>query len=492
MRKFLKALSLLLCLCAILTAVCSCGLLKKGNGEDSVSDIGGNGGDIVDDNGYEKDSIDRTLGGREIIILMDTSSHSDIMPGEGSKDAVQNKAYIRSLELKKRLDCSFEVQLAPGEWKGMSDFVAVAEKAGINKVDVICAFSCVPSTLQQNGFLSNLKNLQYPELDKPWWPESVKRWEHDGALYYVANNSSNRVIRAQSVVFANTKMIEQNGLAPLEEKVLNYEWTVDLMLQYAKTVPIDDKIDDDSLFGLSVDDSSRMDQFYYGAGLKMMDRNEDGEIVLSALDESSKSKTTRLISKLGEIAATNGFYINNEGSRQGAAMMVENRTMFLAGYMNLAFSLDDASTYIPLPTPMFEPSEDPRYYTTPHNSYDTWCVPHTAVNKEDSALVIEAFASSDYREMAPYFYDKCLKMRYSESENGVKIFDLIRNSTNVDFGRITSRTMDIMEGPFRTCFFRGNKTEFSMLYESELTTAGKNWQTNLETIVTTFALWKDQ
>lgn len=492
MKKFLRTLSFLLCLLTLLAAFCSCGLLKKDGNDSDKTDVSETVGDVVDDNGYEKDSIDRTLDGREIIILMDTSSHSDIMPGEGSKDAVQNKAYLRSLELRKRLNCTFEVQLAPGEWKGMSDFVAAAEKAGINKVDVICAFSLVPSTLQQNGFLSNLKNLQYPELDKPWWPESVKQWEHDGALYYVANNSSNRVIRAQSVVFANTKMIEQNGLEPLDEKVLNYEWTVDLMLQYAKTVPIDDIIDEDSLFGLSVDDSSRMDQFYYGAGLTMMDRNEDGKIVLTVLEESAKSKTTRLISKLGEIASTNGFYINNEGSRQGAAMMVQNRTMFLAGYMNLVFSLDDASTYIPLPTPMFEPDEDPRYYTTPHNSYDTWCVPHTASNKEDSALVIEAIASSDYREMAPYFYDKSLKMRYSEGENGVKIFDLIRNSTNVDFGRITSRTMDIMEGPFRTCFFRGGKAEFSMLYESELTTAGTNWQTNLETIVTTFALWKDQ
>ncbi|MBQ8849062.1 MAG: hypothetical protein IJ011_01860 [Clostridia bacterium] len=496
-KKILQIICIALCLYTVITCLGACGMLNSDDKESESVTNGGNG-DVVDDddevetdeNGYVVDSIDRTLNGRKIIILMDTSSQSDIMPDEATsgKNVIQDKAYLRRLALETELGCTFEIQTAPGEYDNMNDFIVVAEKAGYNNVDIICSFSLVPSMLQQKGLLSNLKNLQYPELDKPWWPESVKQWEHDGALYYIANNSSNRVVRAQEVVFANVGMIRDLGLEALDQKVIDYQWTIDLMIQYAKYVNTDTSLpESERVYGLVSDQFGRMDQFYYGSGLSMMSRNADGEIVLNVFDESAKSKTTSLVSKLGDIASTPSFFIDNNNKLK---IMKANRTMFMAGYMNMIFELEDGSTYMPLPTPMYDTDQE-RYYTTPHNSYDVWSVPHTASNKEDSALVIEAIASSDYREMAPFFYEDKLKMRYSESALGVEIFDLIRTSTNIDFGRITASSMGIMEGAFRQCFYSGG-TVYNNVYESQLKEHETAYPTNLALILMTFSKYKNQ
>ena len=93
--------------------------------------------------------------------------------------------------------------------------------------------------------------------------------------------------------------------------------------------------------------------------------------------------------------------------------------------------------------------------------------------------------------MAPFFYEDKLKMRYSESAVGVEIFDLIRTSTNIDFGRITASSMGIMEGPFRQCFYSGG-TVFNNVYESQLKENETAYPTNLALILMTFSKYKNQ
>lgn len=496
-KRILRIVCLMLCLCSLLACFAACKKDEEEANDDTSVTTAGEAGDgfETDENGFVKDTINRTLGGKEVRILMDTSSLNDVMPQEFTSggNAIQDKAYTRNLNLAMRLECTFKTFTAPGEWANMTEYITVAEKAGDNDIDIICAFSLVPPLLQSRGLLSNLANLEYPQLEMPWWPESVRGWEHNGAIYYVSNTSSNRVIRAQEVVFANTAMINNDpDLEPLEQLVIDGKWTLDVMLDYAKTVTTDTTLpENERVYGLVADDYSRMDQFYYGAGMSMTQVNADGEIELTVFEQSAIDKTLKVIGKLGEIAGTPSFFIDNNNASK--LMEKQNAPMFMAGYMNLLLGLPDGSTYIPLPTPKYDAEEQTRYYTTPHNSYDVWCVPFTADNKEDSALVIEAIASSDYREMAPYFYEDKLKMRYSESAQGMQIFDIIRNATHVDFARVAAKDMGIMEGSFRLCFYKGGTSYDEGRYVTDLKPDTPGAKINaLNMILTTFKLYKNQ
>ncbi len=498
-KTALKLISLLLVLLTVFACLAAC----KRDGEEADGEEGGDGADgevttvetskwETDENGFVKDTINRTLGGKEMRVLIDTSNRDDILPENSTlgENAIMDKVYTRNLELELRMECTFKVSTAPGEWVNMAEFVEVAEKAGDNQIDLICAFSLVPPTLAKRGLLSNLNNLEYPQIEMPWWAKSVSDWQSGGALYFVAGNSSNRVIRAQECVLVNADMIAaDSSLTPVEELVLDNKWTVDKMVEYALTVNTDTSVPENEIvYGLVVDDHSRVDQFYYGAGLNMM-RNNNGTVELAVFDQSHVEKTGKLVDKLGKIASTTGFFVDVNNKKN---LMKSNQTMFMAAHMQALLNLDSTSAYFPVPAPMYD-EEQGEYYTTPHNSYDVWCVPMTASNKEDSAILLEAIASSDYRTLAPYFYEEKLKMRYSDSADGMQIFDIIRNATNVDFGRIQSEPMGVMESPFRGCFSTTEAALYQNNYATKMNDTLKiKYETYLLEILTAYTKYKDR
>ena len=503
-KNILRVVCIVLLLSAILPMAISC---KKNTNQD-INDNSQATDDVVDatddstadssfetdENGFIKDTINRKLEDTEITILMDESSIVDVMPEREQieNNTIAENSYKRKLSLEKDLGCKIKIIKAKGEWGGMNDYILAAEKAGYDSagVDILCSFSLVPSQLVSKGMLTNMNNLEYPQLEMPWWPKSIENWQHSGALYFVANNSSNRVIRAQEVIFANNQIVIDNGLEPLEQTVIKGEWTVELMTTYAKQVNTDLNAEK-PIYGLAVDDQGRMDQFLYGADIKMTELSNDGSVSLALVSPSNILKVESLIAKIGEIASTPGFYIDKNDS---AKLIQNRRAMFIAGYMNMLITTDskNESGYIPLPTPKYDEDQED-YITTPHNSYDMWSIPTFCINKEDAALVIEAIASTDYRTLAPVFYENMLKARYSVGAEGAAIFDIIRNATNLDFGRVTAASVDILETHFRTCFYRAGATTYINDYASKMNVEEQaRYKAKLDTLLFEFDLYKDQ
>jgi hypothetical protein len=100
----------------------------------------------------------------------------------------------------------------------------------------------------------------------------------------------------------------------------------------------------------------------------------------------------------------------------------------------------------------------------------------------DAATVMEAIASEDYRTVAPFYYDQYLKLRYSNNDIGVEIYDIIRNSVFIDFGRISAVNLGILETVFRNAVQSGtNKVASSLKAESRI------WDRKLNTILDAYA-----
>lgn len=465
-----KAIGLVCCLLALLccmTAFVSCGEAPgpvdptpdaSTTGDGSASD------DLYDENGYEKDTINRKLTGKTLHLLIDSSSEGDVWPSASTNgvNALYDMSFIRKQALLERLDCDVKVTVANGEYSGMTQYLQVAEQAGTYEFDLMCAFSLTPAVLAQRGLLVNVLNLQYPELEKPWWPEMLESWKHGDSLYFLANNSSFRVIYAMETVLANRQMIRDNELDSLEQIVIDGDWTLEVMQTYAAMV----SDVSNGTYGLVVDDHSRMDLFLYGAGNYMTAKDEDGITKLTMFDQASKEKVTGLISTLSNIFGTTGTVLANGGD---LSILKTNAAMFYGcGSLYTFVSQCDVDTaYMPLPAPKASTDQD-RYYVVPNNSYDTWCIPISAADPEDSGLFLEALASSDYREFAPYLFDAKLKLHYSSDVLGSKIFDIIRRSVYVDFGRVYAESLTVMESSFRDCFWSEGQFNIQDVYISRL------------------------
>ena len=238
-QKMKRCLLCLLTVLLLLPAFASC---KKT--QDDVPD-GTSGGETVatlepeepkwelDENGYVKDTIpEMNCRGKEIHVLCWDENVLNVLPKDvGSKNVVQEEVYLRRLNLETRLNIKFKVSTTPGNAQKRDSFLTQARKANDEQYDLICSFSLHPSVLAQEGLLYNLNNLTYPQLEMPWWPESITEWEQYGGLYFIASNSSVSAINSMEIMLANTSMITELGLKNPIDLVLEGNWTVENMIR---------------------------------------------------------------------------------------------------------------------------------------------------------------------------------------------------------------------------------------------------------------------
>ena len=136
----------------------------------------------VDENGYWLDDIpEQNHGGRTVTVLVYKQAQNYILPTEdNSGDLIHNTVYMRNVAVEERLGIKFESIGENAAWADQAGFIAKATLAGEN-YDLIASYSLWPQVLAVQGYLTNLKEQVYPNLEQPWWCESVKEWEQNGS-----------------------------------------------------------------------------------------------------------------------------------------------------------------------------------------------------------------------------------------------------------------------------------------------------------------------
>ena len=455
-RKIKRVIVLLLAVLMLTASVVACAKdpepVDTGTAEDSVSDVVDSNSETeiqweTDEQGFVKDTItsDMTYNGKEIKILGWKYQETNTLPpsGDYKNNIIAQALYNQRLEVEERLDVFFEIEYVPASWQE-SDQLLTKVRNG-QDYDLIQTYSLWPMTLACEGYLKDLNDLTYPALEMPWWPESTTEWEQYGSLFFVANNSSVLSFKSMMVMYANSDLITSRGVEDPVDVFLRGEWYIDTMLQYVKKFE-----SDPDYYGLNVGAPSWMDCLYYGSGFNSTKNNADGVAELAFADDTTVSRITSLLDKL--IAGFSGDEVYFDFDNDGTTAFKNKSTAFHIGPMSDIELLQDSETYAVLTTPKLDENQT-EYRVIQNNGYDTWCVPATADDPELSGVVIEAIASSEYRTIAPLYFEKYLKLRYSSDAKGVECFNLIRHSIMFDFGRICQYNFGVrVENLWRNCF----------------------------------------
>ena len=453
MKNLKRILCLLLCAIMLLGVLAGC---KKDEGADgdgeNVTTVSTDSGDEnLDENGYEKDDIteDMTYGGALMRIVSWAGNERYTLPEDGGTTQLDAEIYYSRLSVEERLDVTTEVTYLEGKGNdpGYSIMTAFINNvtAGVVKYDLIQGFCLYPTALARDGFLHNLNNLEFPHLDDPWYPEEIKEWEQHGGLYFVANNSSACAIRSMILMYANTEMITNvDGLTDPVDLVLSGDWTIDKMMEYSQAFESTAEVGDG--YGLVVDDFSRVDAFYYGAGFRSTVNDSNGVAKMALDDASYLGRVDDYLDKLVTFFNRADVYV----APDEITLMQDKKTAFMIARMGKLLGLSDNS-YAPLPMPKLD--KDSSYSTMLDMGVDVWCIPKTTEDAERSGVFIEAISSSEYRSVAPYLFETQLKARYAQGTKGEQVFDIIHNSVVYDFGRMAQSTFKTktVEGIWREC-----------------------------------------
>ena len=311
----------------------------------------------TDENGYVIDNIPTVdYKGKTLNVLWWKESADVAVPLDvtNTKDEVLKKTYYQMIELETRLNVNLNISRVNGSFQNKAAFLEAARKAGENSMDLICSFSLWPSILATENLLVDVKTLSYPNLDKPWWPASTEEWSQYGKLFFVSSNSSLTALRSMEVMFCTSTLFTDRQLEDPVELALAGNWTVDKMLELVEAFNNDlDENDPNHIYGLTIDDHSRADALYYGAGFLTTRNNSEGVAELAYTSASDKQLISDFIDKLIPIFRTTATGI----AKDKRDWMKEHKTALMVASLGNVTELNDTD-YAPMPSPKLNSSQE--------------------------------------------------------------------------------------------------------------------------------------
>ena len=411
--------------------------------------------------------------GSEVKVLSwEEQEHQTFPKEDSSSDPIKSKLFYHWKGIEERFGITFQTDYTESNWSENPKFLVDA-RSEANRYDLMQTQTLYPITLAMEGRLVNLMKLSYPDLEMPWWPESTSEWSQHGALFFIASNSSVMSIGNMAVVFVHAGLITQKGNTDPVQSVLRGLWTVDEMTKISKSFAgeAQNTAADERIYGLVVDHVSRVDSLYYSCGFSSV-KNVNGVGTLAFDEESELQAIDAAIESFEPLYAGLGNEVKQYQTVVDTAELYQSRAAMVLGYMEMIRKLEDTEAYTVVPTPMLNEAQyDTLGYRTVQADYaDVWCVPTTTSNRVLSGMLLEANASSEYRNVGPYFFEEYLKDRYTSGAQGRACFDLLRDSLVYDLGRVGHLTGIGTEHLWRRCFNNGFNNTFVTAYRSEAVT----------------------
>ncbi len=444
MKLYAKALCAILAICML--AALAVGCTAGGNTGDATKKPGqateqpaDQTQDNLDANGYLKDSLPEDLNFNQVVRVVVTDNQAlNVYQTELSDNVIANSIFNRCVTVEERLGIEFEWFPMDAKWNANRNnffqHIQSTSNSG-DAYDALCTYNLMPGALAAKGYCENLYGTRYLDLSAPWWPEDfVEQIVVHDSLYSLVENSSRGTLYNLHGVFFNNTLIEDYNLRSPYDMVAANEWTFANMMELIKDTWSDRNDngikDKDDFFGVMTGTEAKIETWFYGMGYKYSTKGASGEpemlmnsneYMVSWLDVFTKATATNDFLIWDQNGHTKAFFDNRAILYMSAIRLVDNG-------VSAGIEMD----YGVVPVPKKDESQE-KYITNVANSHDAWCVPLNVKNLEMSAAMIECMASESYRQVAPVYFDQCIKLRYAPDGRLAEMYDLIRSSIVFDF-----------------------------------------------------------
>ena len=363
---------------------------------------------------------------------------AETMIGVALNDAI----YTRNLMIEERYGIkieTFEEYGNSNSGKGLSyQRLSKAFMANETTYDAAMVSGYDVSTLAYTGYLYDMNEVPYIDVNQHWWDQKVNQDLTVGTrLYYTTGDISTADNDATCAILFSKDLVAQNNLENPYELVESGKWTLDKMLEMCSAVHADlngdGTYDANDRIGAIVWDDTMM-AWVNASGVKCCTMNENGELTLTLNDE----RTMEFFDKLPAFYADEIAYAYQRVSYDIATpinMFANNQALFFAQLLDLVSYLRDMETDFGL-LPQPKASEEQQEY---YNTIGSWhsvflCIPAVQENVERTGIIIESLAAESYNLVTPAYYEQTLVGKYVRDEESVATLDIILATRVYDLG----------------------------------------------------------
>ena len=478
-----RVISLLLAL-ILLLSLAACG----GSGEDTTapktdlnndSNLDQYGREYIDDSvpkDLRFDGKDVTFFTRNDGVYWDIEMDTDSTINDTVNDAI----FYRNDTVEKRLDIEINQISQAGTFGPHTQWLQTLRNSVLTKTgDYDCAaiYASQGSALATEGMYYNVKDIEYLDLKKPWWNQSLlKDLELFDTIYFLGGNIAiTQVSMAGMMVYNKTMLGEYFSGLNVYELVDTKQWTIDKLYELSSQVWVDENssgvIDGGDTVGYTeYTGEGWMDIWLAAFDINITEKDDEGYPYLAIYNE----RTIDAFEKLKRLNRSNPGALGFQVAR-GETDFKNGNVLFSATSLNGCESLREMTQpYGALPFPMYD-SEQEEYGTYPQNGCSLVVVLSTCEDTELIGATLELMAAESYRQVTPQYYEVCLKGKYSAAADDARMYDTIVESIKLDFGFIyASASIGTING-----LFRNLDRDFAQTYEANKV----RYETALETLV---------
>lgn len=410
---------------------------------------------------YEADDLPPTMELNETVVMLynDDYAFVEFFAEEDATDSVEYAIKNRNSAVEKRLGVTVEFVGTPGNYEHRSDYEkkVYADFTSGNTYDIYASYSMSVANCAYSGYCADLFEYSVINFEKPWWPEKLtSEASINKRLYMASGDISTNMLYMMYVMFYSKDLITNNNLEDPYALVDAGAWTIDKMIEMAEVMRSD--VDEDSkIYGIATNSNVHYDSFFYGSGLRTVDKDENDLLVISDLFGSEKTQNTA--AKIGELW-NGGLGTRNKGN----VLFHDGRSLFYVDRASYA-STQLGDTDMPfgvIPMPKYDTDQE-EYSTCLGFPYTLYAISAGSQHAEAAAYLLEALASEAYRTVTPALFEVSMKVRYVDDPTAARMFDIIRASVSFDVGRIyTSSLENITYNLFRNSV--DNNESFSNAY----------------------------
>ncbi|MBR5871464.1 MAG: extracellular solute-binding protein [Clostridia bacterium] len=407
---------------------------------------------------YDPNLPDMDFGGATFTIAMRGEDYNnDFTIDSTTGDPVDDAVYARMDYIENTYNVDLELM-----WCGDSSTVNTGSPmytkltklmmAGDNAFDAINTSPYCQAGLAAGGYLLDLNEIKYINLDQPWWDQNAKEsLSFYDCVYFSTGDITTGDDSCISVLLFNKSIITEFDLDNPYDDVRNGTWTIDKMITNCKAVTGD------------IDGNGKQDEFdrwgftfwqdaifsmMLGTGATVGKTDENGVPTYTATDPfyiDAYNKVLQLVDKQysynQKMDAQSGGY-NHWAA--GNALYYWGMVRSVTGQR----SSDIDFGIIPMP----KYSEDQDRYYSEANAYSTSLVsvPMTVTDPDRSGLILEALAAYGKQVVSPAYLDNLVMVKSVRDEDSAEMLQLIFDSQVFDvgyffnWGNTLNSTMDLL------------------------------------------------
>ena len=391
---------------------------------------------------YDPQLPDMDFGGETFTIAMRGQDYNnDFTIDSTTGDPVDDAVYARMDYIENTYNVDLELMWCgeTGTTNTGSEMYTTLTKLMMAGDDAFHAINCSPycqAGLAAAGYLLDMNEIKYINLDQPWWNQNAKEsLSFYDCVYFCTGDITTGDDSCISVLLFNKTLVEQFDLDNPYDDVRSGKWTMDKMIENCKAVTGDidgngtqDEFDrwgftfwQDAIFSMML-----------GTGATVGKTDADGVPTYTATDPffvDAYNKVLQLVDKQYSYNQTKDA--QNGGYNHWAA----GNALYYWGMVRSVTGARDLEVDFGI-IPMPKYSEEQERYYSEANAYSTSLisVPMTVVNPDRSGLILEALAAYGKQEISPVYLDNLVMVKSVRDEDSAEMLQLIFDSQVFDVG----------------------------------------------------------